>query len=391
MEKHKEYMPNRSIVFINQATGYLTIDIINEFASANDFDAVAVIYGDIRVQDIELYSEVIRSKVVEKSRSSNLKRLNRWIIASVQIYWMLITKYRKFEIFYFSVPPFAYLLSLVIRRRFSILMWDVYPDALIMAGITDRNPVYRLWSKANLKLFKRAYRVFTIGEVLRDQMSKYVLPEKIKVVPLWSGLADCKPIPKEANPFIGEQDLEGKFIVQYSGNVGAGHNIETLIQVAVLTRSDEQIFYLITGRGSKIEVVKKLIAEFGLTNCRVLPFQPDDMIRYSLAAADLSVVLVEDRIAGVSIPSKVYNLMAVGSPIVCIAPITSEISKLVMRFGNGRNFEKDDVESLAAFINEMKHSPEILRSFREKSIIASREFTRENAHKFLEIYKSSEN
>jgi hypothetical protein len=103
------------------------------------------------------------------------------------------------------------------------------------------------------------------------------------------------------------------------------------------------------------------------------------------------VVLVEDRIAGVSIPSKVYNLMAVGSPIVSVAPLTSEISKLVMRFDNGRNFEKDNVEGLAAFITEMKHSPEILTSFRERSIIASSEFTRENAHKFLEIYKSSEN
>jgi len=389
MKRAENNSKDKKIVFVNQATGYLTIDIINEFV--HEFDKVAVIYGDIRVQDIDLGPKVIRSKVIEKSRKSNLKRFNRWFIASIQIFWLLIFRYRKYEIFYFSVPPFAYLLSLVIRRRFSILMWDVYPDALIMAGITERNPVYRIWSKANMSLFKRAYRVFTIGEVLRDQMSKYILPEKIKVIPLWSGLADCKPILKENNPFIGEQELEGKFIIQYSGNIGAGHNIETLIQAAVLTRSDEQIFYLITGRGSKIEAVKTLIAEHDLTNCRVLPFQPDDMIRYSLAAADLSVVLVEDRIAGVSIPSKVYNLMAVGSPIISIAPANSEISKLVMRFGNGRNFEKDDVEGLAAFITEMKDSPEILRSFRQRSIIASSEFIRENAQKFLEIYKSSEN
>lgn len=389
MKKTDVNQQERRIVFVNQATGYLTIDIINEFV--HEFDEVAVIFGDIRVQDIDLNPKVLRSKVIEKSRKSNMKRFNRWFIATVQIFWLLISKYRKYEIFYFSVPPFAYLLSLVLRRRFSILMWDVYPDALVMAGISHRNPVSRIWSKANNILFRRAYRIFTIGEVLRNQMSKYVIAGRINVIPLWSGLAECKPILKENNPFIREQQLEGKFIIQYSGNIGAGHNIETLIQAAVLTRFDEQIFYLITGRGSKIEAVKKLIAEHGLTNCRVLPFQPDDMIRYSLAAADLSVVLVEDRIAGVSIPSKVYNLMAVGSPIVSVAPLTSEISKLVMRFDNGRNFEKDNVEGLAAFITEMKHSPEILTSFRERSIIASSEFTRENAHKFLEIYKSSEN
>jgi len=388
MKKAEAKLRGKNIVFVNQATGYLTIDIINEFA--NEFDKVAAIYGDIRVQDIDLSPKVLRSKVIEKSRKSNLKRFNRWFIASVQIFWLLIMKYRKFDIFYFSVPPFAYLTSLILRRRFSIFMWDVYPDALIMAGLNDRSFICQLWTKANFILFRRAYRVFTIGDVLRDRMSKYVTPEKIQVIPLWSGLINCEPINKADNPFIVDQQLEGKFLVQYSGNIEAGHNIETLIQAALLTRSDEQIFYLITGRGSKIEVVKSLIAENGLTNCRVLPFQPDDMIRYSFAAADLSVVLVEDRIAGVSIPSKVYNLMAVGSPIVSIAPLTSEISKLVMRFDNGRNFEKDNVEGLAAFITEMKHSPEILRSFRERSIIASSEFTRANAHKFLEIYKSSE-
>ena len=389
MKRAENNSKDKKIVFVNQATGYLTIDIINEFV--REFDKVAVIYGDIRVQDIDLNPRVLRSKVIEKSRKSNLKRFNRWFIASLQIFLLLLFRYRKYEIFYFSVPPFAYLLSLVIRRRFSVLMWDVYPDALIMAGISDRNPVYRVWSKINMILFKRAYKVFTIGEVLKDQMSRYVIPGKIKVIPLWSGLADCKPIQKADNPFISEQQLEGKFIIQYSGNLGAGHNIETLIQTAVLTRYDEQIFYLITGRGSKIEAVKTMIKRYGLSNCRVLPFQPDNMIRYSLAAADLSVVLVEDKIAGVSIPSKVYNLMAVGSPIISIAPVTSEISKLVLRFGNGRNFEKDDIEGLAEFITEMKDSPEILRSFRERSIRASVEFTRENAHKFLEIYKSSEN
>ena len=389
MKKTENNPKEKRIVFVNQATGYLTIDIINEFV--REFDKVAVIYGDIRVQDIDLNPRVLRSKVIEKSRKSNLKRFNRWFIASLQIFLLLLFRYRKYEIFYFSVPPFAYLLSLVIRRRFSVLMWDVYPDALIMAGISDRNPVYRVWSKVNMILFKRAYKVFTIGEVLKDQMSRYVIPGKITVIPLWSGLADCKPVKKADNPFISEQKLEGKFIIQYSGNLGAGHNIETLIQTAVLTRYDEQIFYLITGRGSKIEAVKTMIKKYGLSNCRVLPFQPDNMIRYSLAAADLSVVLVEDKIAGVSIPSKVYNLMAVGSPIISIAPETSEISKLVLRFGNGRNFEKDNVEGLAEFIFEMKDSPEMLRSFRERSIRASVEFTRENAHKFLEIYKSSEN
>lgn len=378
-------MPRR-IVFINQATGYLTIDIINQFAT--EFDSVGVIYGDIRVQDTDLNPKVKKSLVIEKSRESDLKRFTRWSIATLQIFFLLLTKYRKYEIFYFSIPPFAYFSSLLLRRRFSVLMWDIYPDALKMAGISETSIVFRLWSRINRVLFKRAYRIYTIGEGLARILAKYVPAGKITVIPLWYGIKDFKPIPKILNPFIIEQDLKGKFIVQYSGNIGAGHNIESLIEVARLTRDDPEILYLIIGRGFKVNKVRDLIVNYGLTNCRLLPFQPDDMIKYSIAAADLSVVLIEDEIAQVSIPSKVYNIMAVGSPIVSIAPEISELSRMVGLIGNGRNFEKRDYTGLASFITGMKSSPEMMNSFREKSLAASKEFTSDNARKYYESYIS---
>lgn len=380
----KSTTDRRKIVFINQATGYITIDIINEFAK--EFDEVGVITGEIRIQDVPLDPKVLKSKVVEKSRKSNFKRFGRWLVASTQIFFLLITKYRKFEIFYFSVPPFAYFSSIVLRRRFSILMWDVYPDALIMAGISTRHIIYRIWTRLNNSLFRRAFRIYTIGEVLKIQLSKYVNPEKIVIIPLWSGISGCEIIDKNKNPFIQEQDLIGKFIVQYSGNLGAGHNIETLLEAARLTQYEPDIVYLIIGRGTKVDKVKNSIVQNNLTNCKLLPYQPDNMIRHSLAAADLNVVLVEDIIASVSIPSKIYNLMAVGSPIISLSSQVSEISKMVNYYGNGCNFEGNDYEGLASFIIRMKNSPDELAKYKSKSLLASKEFTSANARRFLVDY-----
>jgi len=379
---------NRRIVFVNQATGYLTIDIINEFVK--EFKNVAVIYGEIRLQDIELDPSVKRSKVIVKSRESNLRRFNRWVIASIQIFFLLITKYRKYEVFYFSVPPFAYLSALFLRRRFSILMWDIYPDALKMAGISEKNLIYKQWVTINKSLLKRAYRIYTIGEGLRKQLSKYIRPERIIVIPLWSGIRQFSPVARASNPFILTQKLERKFIVQYSGNIGAGHNIETLIEAAKLTNHDSDIFYLIIGRGTKVEKVKDLIESYRLNNCRVLPYQPDNMIRYSLSGADLNVVLVEDIIAEVSVPSKVYNLFAVGSPIISLTPHNSEINRLVDHYQNGHHFNKNDFEGLAAFIIRMKNSPEELDALRKHSISASKDFTPANARKYFESYISND-
>ena len=146
--------------------------------------------------------------------------------------------------------------------------------------------------------------------------------------------------------------------------------------------------YLIIGRGLKFEKVKKTIKEESLENFMLLEFQPDNMIRYSLAAADISVVMIEDKVANVSIPSKVYNLFAVGSPILSISTNTSEINRLVTSYGNGRNFENDDIAGIRDFIVSMKNSPELLTTYKKNSLLASKEFTASNANKFLIDYLS---
>lgn len=376
----------RRIVFVNQATGYLAIDIINGFVK--DFDEVAVIYGDIREQDVRLDPKVKCSRVVEKSRTSHVKRFLKWGLATFQIYLLLITKYRKYEIFYFSVPPFAYLLSLLLRRRFSILMWDVYPDVLKNAGVSERNTVYKIWANANRNLFKRAFCIYTIGKTPAELMSKYITREKISIIPLWNGLRDYTPPEREENPFISANALKGKFIVQYSGNMGITHNIEVLLEVAKNVRHRHDIVFQFVGRGQKWNYVKYEIEKLNLENCRILPFQPDDLVKYSLSAADVSVVLVEPGASQMVVPSKVYNLLAIGSPIMAISPSFSELHNLIEKYDCGASFTGDEIMAMTSFILKLQESPDLISRFRTNAIKASRDFSPLNALEFYRIYQN---
>lgn len=387
MQQAVEVMSRKKIVFVNQSTGYLTIDIINSFAK--HFDEVHLIYGNIRVQDVALDPKVTYSKIVEKSRRSHVTRFLAWFIASIQVFFLLLFRFRGHEIFYVSLPPFAYLSSLFLRNKFSLLMFDVYPDVLKMLKIGPRNPVYWLWSRFNRRLFLRAHRVYTIGDSLANLMSQYAPRDKIHVIPLWSGLTDVKPVPKSQNPFVIEHCLSDKFIVQYSGNIGGTHNIETLIEAARILHNHQDILFLIIGRGFKVPLVKELIEKHQLKNCLLLPFQPDDVIRYSIAAADISVVLIEDEIADVSIPSKLYNIMAVGSGVLSISTEGSEIDKIVSRHGIGANFTKDQTRDICDYILRVKNSPELQAEYRKQSLIASKEYTPSNADRYLHVYLES--
>ncbi len=145
---------SKKIVFVNQSTGYLTIDIINSFAK--HYDEVHVIYGNIRVQDIEIDKKVKYTRILKKSRSSHITRFLAWFAASIQVFFILLFRFRKYEIFYVSLPPFAYLSSLLLPNRFSLLMFDVYPDVLKMLNIKETNFIYRMWAEMEQEIIYKS-------------------------------------------------------------------------------------------------------------------------------------------------------------------------------------------------------------------------------------------
>ncbi|MBL0356317.1 MAG: hypothetical protein IPP72_05255 [Chitinophagaceae bacterium] len=93
----------KKIVFINQSTGYLTIDIINSFAK--NYDEVALIYGNIRVQDVEIDPKVKKIQVLKKSRSSHITRFIAWFAASVQIFSFCCSAFVSMKSFMFHCHP----------------------------------------------------------------------------------------------------------------------------------------------------------------------------------------------------------------------------------------------------------------------------------------------
>ena len=123
-----------------------------------------------------------------------------------------------------------------------------------------------------------------------------------------------------------------------------------------------------------------------LSNCVILPFRNDDELYDSLCAADLSVIILDERTPNISVPSKTYNIMAAGSPIMVIASLKSELSKLVERHRNGKAFGKSDLRGMREFILELKNDTEIWDGFSSKSLAAAKNYTIDLARKYLEVY-----
>ncbi len=385
--KSKELKP-RKLVILNQAANYLTVGFANAFNA--QFDEVVLITGSIHVQGEGLHPDVQVHSINRWHERPAKKKLLSYLQALASMWWLLLVKYRRHEVFFVSVPPMGYLLTLLLPHRFSAVIWDVFPDAFKITGMSERHLVYRVWARLNKSAFNKMYKVFTISDFMADLLAQYVPREQLIVQPIWSIFQANERVPKSSNPFIRQHGLEGKFIVQYSGNIGLSHRVELMVELARILRNEEHILFQIIGRGPRKPVLQQLVEEEQLPNCVFLPFQSDDMFPYSLSAADLGIVILDETVSKGSVPSKSYNLMSYGIPSLYIAASDSQLRQYADQYGHAKLFPQQEIEAAAQFIRELSQDKALQQDMSRRAENAARDFRRDNADKFVSQYLEEE-
>lgn len=383
MEKIKD----RKIVVINQASNYLTVGFCNAFSA--QFESVSLITGSIHIQGEELNKNVKVTPINKWVERPASKKFWSYIKACLKIYWLLLTKYRKHEVFFVSIPPMGYLLNLLVSNRFSILVWDVYPDVFKITGMKENHFLYKTWASLNKKSFKKSFRLFTIGNKMADLLEVYVPRTKMIIQPIWSIFQANERVLKTENPFIKEHNLENKFIIQYSGNIGLTHKVEIVVEIAELLKDNKDIIFQIIGRGPRVPALQKMVEEKNLPNCMFLPFQSDAMFPFSLSAADLGIVILDELTSKGSVPSKSYNLMSYGIPSIYIAGEDSELHDYANQFKAAACFTERELQAAKNFILDLASNKQKWETMSQNALETSKLFRRDNADKFVELYLNS--
>jgi glycosyltransferase involved in cell wall biosynthesis len=358
------------------------IDIINAYASAG-YNCI-LITGRLIIRNTTLHPSVKTDWIIQYNRATNLMRLFTWITGFIQILWKVLTKYKKDELFIVSNPPIALLLPILVKNQCDLLIFDIYPEALIETGyLSDNSLMVRWWKKSNRKAFHKARNIFTISNVMKRVLDKYTKNDLVQVVPMWTDNTFFKPIDPVDNPFIVNNNLLGKFVVMYSGNLGLSVDIEIMAEMAAQIKRNDIVF-LIIGDGQKKELIIDKVVNLGLSNVIFLPWQPPDKLPYSLSSASIAVIFHGEKISKLAIPSKLYNFLSVGAPLLCVTPEGSEVEKLVTKYKCGYSFEAHNVKGMVNFIIEIALNKEFHRQLQSNSLQASKDFNVSNVDKFLQ-------
>jgi colanic acid biosynthesis glycosyl transferase WcaI len=304
----------------------------------------------------------------------HIGRLIAWTIYT--LFTMLhLARVKRGEVVFLRLPPLQLGVTGILARylrgaRVLLNVQDIHPDLSIESGLL-RNPFL---IRAALAFERWIYRHHRNIVVISDGFKKNLLakgvPERtITVIPNWVDTDFLRPLDKD-NPVARSFGLERKFVVMYSGTISISSydTLVRLLEAAALLRDDPETVFAVVGGGFKAADLKAEAERRGLPNVVFIPFQPYGDLPRLMASADVLLVPLDKQKSLLSVPSKLYNFMAAGRPILGLADPDSEVCGLILGTGCGNCAPPDDPVRIAEALRALKADP----AGRERSAAAGR-------------------
>lgn len=233
-----------------------------------------------------------------------------------------------------------------------LLIHDVYPEVLAATGyLNPKRFLYRLLDRLARTAYRRFDGLIVLGRDAREFFARKLGDEaSIEIIPNWGDIDEIGPIPRAKNAFASVNDLTASTIIQFSGNIGRTHDVETLLTVAERLRDRSDICFLFAGFGGKASLVKRAADQSRAENIVFLPRQPREQLGQMLACSTATVIGFIDKMLGISVPSRMYNVMAAGTPVIAIADARSELALMVSEHQCGWVLTPGDTQALEQLI-----------------------------------------
>jgi colanic acid biosynthesis glycosyl transferase WcaI len=204
------------------------------------------------------------------------------------------------------------------------------------------------------KLYRYSYRIVVLGRDMRPLVLKKIDPqnaEKIVMIPNWSDIEDVYPLPRTDNTILKTMNLSNKWVITYAGNMGRTHGLDNIIKAAKkINRVEADIHFVMCGTGAKRSWLEAEVKKESLSNVTLLPSQPRAELNNLLNACDVAIISFMPGMAGVSVPSRMYNVLAAGKPIIAVADPTSELALVIKEEEVGWVIPPDQPDLLAEAI-----------------------------------------
>ena len=280
----------------------------------------------------------------------------------------------------------GWLVAALRRVPFVFELRDLWPASLEAVGALKGSCLLRAFERLELFLYRRASAVVCVTEAfVEDLVARGIDREKLHVVTNGVDLDQYRPAP-ENTTFAREVGVEGRFVVGYVGTHGMAHALDKVLDAAALLRANTEIHFLFVGDGAaRDELIEKARA-LDLTNVTFQVSLPKARMPEVWAACSLALVHLRDTpLFATVIPSKIFEAMGMGVPLVLAGP-AGEASRIIARSRAGVVLPPEDPEALAAMVAALAVDPARVRSMALASLATAPLYSRDHlASAMLEV------
>ncbi len=294
--------------------------------------------------------DVIRTYVYATKNKGLLKRVLNYLSFMFSSIILGLPRLPKVDVVIATSPQFfvavaGYLISLVKRAPFIFEVRDVWPEEIVAVGAIRNRLVIRLLEWMEMFLYRRASLIVAVAQGTIEILTSRGVPRD-KIVLLPNGIdLDEFSHDIDVEKIRGRHSLDGEFVVSYIGTHGMAHRLETVVSAAEKLKDNDRIKFIMIGDGAEKEKLEKSTRERGLDNMLFLPqMKHEEAVDYYKASDACLVPLRKASLFTRNIPSKIYEIMASGKPI--LIGTEGESRRLVESAEAGIAFEPENAESL---------------------------------------------
>ena len=273
-----------------------------------------------------------------------------------------------------SMPFVAAIGALSKGASYTLLIHDNYPEILVATKKSRPGSlVVKSMSFFNRWLYKHASKIIVVGRDMRELLTRKTegLDIPIVCIPNWAELESVEPASKDDNRMLGELGLRDKFVFLYAGNMGHPNDLESIVDAAGALRDREDVHFMFLGVGVKLKWLQERVSTLGLKNVSILDPRPRTEQNDFLNACDVGIVSLVENMIGVSMPSRTYNILAAGKPILAVTEGGSELAQVVVEEDVGWIVKPGSAEDLTNTILTILARPAELRAMGERARAAA--------------------
>ena len=301
--------------------------------------------------------EVIEIKSWWPKKSALVSRAFAAALFSIQVFVAVMKQARSEDVLLCVTTPFTlpYTVALAARLKkagSALIIYDLYPDSLVMAGFLGASSMLTRWLRmANGVMFRWLDAFVIIGRDMGPKLLAYpkITAEKINLIPNWATLPVRYREFDHENPY--RRRCGGRFIVAMSGNAGFTHDPESVFEAARILQNNPDVKFLLSGEGVGWAKLNAMQATAPLPNVTLIERVAESELESFLSAGDIWIVPYRKNNTGVSVPSRIYNLLAIGRPIIVCSEPDAEAAILMREENIGWVAHPEDPEALAQIIS----------------------------------------